>query len=121
MPAFLRIVHHAWVVFIAVYGLLILAGGMLDWKIARILWLRIFHLLMIFVAVVEVTFGLECPLTILEKRFTVRNGGNPYDHGFVVDCIRRVLGLTVSQRFLNHFYQALFVLFILFLFWFPAV
>jgi Protein of Unknown function (DUF2784) len=65
--------HFAFIVFVAV-------GGLLAWRWPRTLWL---HVPAVAWGLGIVTVGYECPLTPLEKYFRRRGGEDSYDGGFV--------------------------------------
>ena len=59
--------HTAYVGFVVVGLLLILAGLVLRWKWVRNPWFRVIHLLAIGVVALEAANGVVCPLTLLER------------------------------------------------------
>ena len=70
---FVVVVHLAFIVFVAV-------GGLLAWRRPGLLWL---HVPSVMWAVATVTVGLTCPLTSLEKFLRDMAGGEGYGGGFV--------------------------------------
>ena len=75
------VVHFAFVVFVAV-------GGLLVWRRPALAWL---HLPALAWAVAIIAIGFTCPLTPLEKYFR-RLGGEPvYPGGFVDHYIENVV------------------------------
>lgn len=56
--------------------LLILIGGLLKWSWVRNFWLRMGHLLMIGIVVIQALLGVQCPLTTWEIQLRMA-GGTP--------------------------------------------
>jgi hypothetical protein len=75
------VVHFAFIVFVAV-------GGLMAWRWPRLLWL---HVPAVAWGLGIVTLGYECPLTPLEKRFRRRDGAEGYEGGFVDRYIEDVV------------------------------
>ncbi len=67
------VVHLAFILFVAV-------GGLLAWRWPWLLWL---HAPSLAWAVASITAGLDCPLTPLEKFFRRLAGQDGYAGGFV--------------------------------------
>lgn len=67
------VVHFAFIVFVAV-------GGLMAWRWPRLLWL---HVPAVAWGLGIVTLGYDCPLTPLEKYFRRRGGAAAYEGGFV--------------------------------------
>src|SRR5262245_22456888 len=59
-------VHLAFMVFVIVGLVLILAGAVLRWGWVRNFWFRLGHLLSIGFVAAEATIGMKCPLTVWE-------------------------------------------------------
>lgn len=62
------VVHFSWVAFVVLGQLAILVGMALGWGWVRSFAFRYVHLSMMAIVVVEVLFGITCPLTVWEKR-----------------------------------------------------
>jgi hypothetical protein len=75
------VVHFAFVVFVAV-------GGLLAWRWPRLL---LAHVPAVAWGLGGVTVGYDCPLTPLEKLFRRRAGQEPYEGGFVDRYIEDVV------------------------------
>jgi Protein of Unknown function (DUF2784) len=75
------VVHFAFVVFIAV-------GGLLAWRWPRLLWL---HVPAVIWGLGIVTIGYECPLTPLERYFRRLGGEHVPRAGFIDRYIEGVL------------------------------
>jgi Protein of Unknown function (DUF2784) len=67
------VVHFAFILFVAV-------GGLMAWRWPRLLWL---HVPAVIWGLAIVTVGYTCPLTPLEKYFERRGGAEAYEGGFV--------------------------------------
>jgi len=67
-------VHVAYVAFVVVGELLILAGWAVGWGWARNVWFRTAHLLAIGAVVVVELLGVRCPITVWEEAFRARAG-----------------------------------------------
>lgn len=63
------IIHIAYVAYIVVGLLLILAGLWRKWNWIRNLWFRFTHLAAILIVFFELIFQAWCPLTVLELQF----------------------------------------------------
>jgi hypothetical protein len=83
------VVHFAFVVFIAV-------GGLLAWRWPRILWL---HVPAVAWGVGIVAVGYECPLTPLEQWLRRLGGEHPSNTGFID---RYVEGVVYPERYTPH-------------------
>jgi Protein of Unknown function (DUF2784) len=85
------IIHVAFILFVAV-------GGLLAWHWRWLIWA---HLPAVVYAVAIVTVGFDCPLTPLEKDFRRLAGEQVYSGGFVNHYLTNVVypgGLTPLLR-----------------------
>lgn len=80
------IVHLAFIVFVAV-------GGIMAWRWPMLLWL---HVASVAYGAGIVTIGWECPLTPLEKYFRRLGNEQGYEGGFVD---RYVEGVIYPERY----------------------
>jgi hypothetical protein len=80
------LVHLAFIVFVAV-------GGVLAWRWPRLIW---FHLAAVAWGAGIVAIGWDCPLTPLEKHFRELGGEPGYRGGFVD---RYVEGVIYPERY----------------------
>lgn len=62
-------VHFAFVAFVLIGQLLILAGWIAGWQWVRNFSFRLLHLLSILVVAAQAFFGIECPLTTAEREY----------------------------------------------------
>lgn len=77
------IAHAAFVAFVVVGLILILAGGWRGWRWIRHPWFRIAHLAAIALVVLQAWLGVICPLTTLESYFRQRAGEPAYEGSFI--------------------------------------
>lgn len=83
---------HATYVFFVVFGLLaILIGLAMGKEWARNFWLRIIHLAMIGIVVLQAWLGVVCPLTTLENRLRRRAGQELYNTDFIEYWAHRLI------------------------------
>ena len=75
------LVHFAFIVFVAV-------GGLMAWRWPRLLWL---HVPAVAWGLSIVTVGYVCPLTPIEKYFRRRGDAEAYEGGFVDRYIEDVV------------------------------
>lgn len=68
------IIHVLYVGFVVVSVPLILLGWLLKWKWVRNCWYRIIHFLMMAIVVLEMVFGVTCPLTTWESDLRIAGG-----------------------------------------------
>ncbi|CAN5912446.1 hypothetical protein BH23PLA1_BH23PLA1_38950 [soil metagenome] len=83
---------HASYVFFVVFGLVaILIGLALGKSWARNFWLRMVHLTMIVVVVVQAWLGVVCPLTTLENWLRRQAGQELYETDFIEHWAHRLI------------------------------
>ncbi|SRR6266849_5064501 len=75
--------HVAYVAFIVLGQLLILAGLVFRWQWVRNFWFRLAHLIAIAIVAVEAAFNYTCPLTTLEYYLRERAGQQPSAESFI--------------------------------------
>jgi len=117
MADVLVVVHFAFVAWVVVGQLLILAGLVCRWEWVRNPWFRALHLLAIAVVAAEAAFSYECPLTTWERQLRVL-AHQPVDQAsFMGRLANRILFYQAPQEYfeLGHmlFGELVFVTFLL--------
>jgi hypothetical protein len=80
----LTVVVHATYVSFVVFGLAaILLGIVFRWSWVRNIWFRTIHLIAIAIVVGESLFGIDCPLTVWERRLREMAGQTGYTGDFL--------------------------------------
>ncbi len=83
---------HVAVVLFVVGGLvLVVAGNRLGWAWVNRWWLRLAHLGAIAYVAAQAWWGLECPLTTLERWLRAQAGGSTYGGEFMAHWLQRLL------------------------------
>ena len=77
------IVHAAYVLFVIIGFVLILAGIARGWDWVRDFRFRVGHLAAIAIVCVLWLTGIACPLTLLENRLREIDGSTGYSHDFI--------------------------------------
>ena len=86
------VVHAAYVLFVLGGQGLILLGWAVGWNWTRNAWFRWLHLGAIGLVVLEVVFGIYCPLTLIESDLRRQAGAAAYDEaGFIAYWVERLL------------------------------
>jgi hypothetical protein len=83
------VVHLAFILFVAV-------GGLLAWRWPRLMWL---HLATVVYGAGIIVIGWDCPLTPLEKGLRERGGQSVYEGGFVD---RYIEGVVYPEEYAAH-------------------
>jgi hypothetical protein len=84
-------VHVAYVAFIVLGQLLILAGVVFRWQWVRNFWFRLTHLVAIAIVAVEAAFNYTCPLTTLEYYLRTQAGEQPSAESFIGRLMQSVI------------------------------
>jgi hypothetical protein len=84
-------VHVAYVAFIVLGQLLILAGLVFRWQWVRSFWFRLVHLVAIAIVAIEAAFNYTCPLTTLEYYLRERAGQQPSAESFMGRLMQSVI------------------------------
>ena len=84
-------VHTAFVAFVILGLVLIVLGGLRDWRWVRNPWFRLGHLMAIAVVVAQAWLGVICPLTTLEMTFRARAGAATYIGSFIAHWLEELL------------------------------
>ncbi len=90
-------VHAVFVLFVVAGQVAILTGWICNWHWTTNLIFRLIHLAAIGFVVVEVWFGIVCPLTSLEYELRVRAGQFPYEMSFIGYWLDRLLFYSASE------------------------
>ncbi len=87
----LLILHVAFVAFVVVGLVLILAGGVRGWAWVRNPWFRVVHLAAIGFVVLQAWLGRVCPLTTWEMALRAQAGDATYAGSFIAFWLGEVL------------------------------
>lgn len=90
-------IHTLFVLFVVGGQILILTGWLQGWSWTRHRWFRILHLTAISFVVVEVLFGLWCPLTTWENSLRELAGQQGYTLSFIGYWLDRLLYYNAPQ------------------------
>ena len=85
------VLHVAFVAFVLIGLLCIVAGGLRSWDWVRNPWFRLVHLGAIAVVVGQSWLGRICPLTTWEMMLRERGGQTTYETTFISYWLQRVL------------------------------
>ena len=85
------VVHAAYVSFVVLGLLAILAGIAFRWKWVRNPWFRWIHIAMIGIVVAEALAGIPCPLTVWERQLRTGQGRSPMRATFIGYWTHRLL------------------------------
>jgi len=92
------LVHTAYVAFVVVGFVLIVAGIARGWKWVRTFWFRTAHILAIGCVWAQSLGGISCPLTTLEDRLRQAGGSTGYSREFVGYWIDRLIFYDFPPR-----------------------
>lgn len=85
------VAHFAYVLFVVLGLVAIVAGLATGRRWARNFWLRVVHLAMIGVVVAQAWLGVRCPLTTLENRLRVAGGQAIHQQDFIEYWVHRLM------------------------------
>ena len=85
------LLHFAFVLFVIIGLLLIVAGGLKRWQWVRNGWFRLAHLGAIGVVVAQAWLGRVCPLTTLEMWLRQEAGQAAYEGSFIQHWVGELL------------------------------
>ena len=100
------VTHFAFVVFVVVGFVLILAGLLARWSWIHNRLFRIAHLAAIGIVVLQAWFGQLCPLTIWENALRRRAGQSEYDETFVEHWLHEILFYQAEPWIFTAIYTA---------------
>jgi hypothetical protein len=105
------VIHFAFVAFVVVGLMAVLAGRFLRWTWVRNFWFRVAHLLAISIVAGEALGGIICPLTTWESRLRELAGeSGAYPDSFIQHWVHRVMFFEASQSVFTVIYVAFFAL-----------
>lgn len=85
------VLHAAYVLFVILGLLAVLAGWLLKWRWIHNLWFRGIHLAMILIVVLEAWLGITCPFTTWEKELRRLAGQAAYQGDFLANFVHDAL------------------------------
>ena len=103
-------VHVALVVFVLAVPLLLPLGHPRGWRWTRRRGVRIAHLVVLGVVVLEAWLGVLCPLTHWEMQLRAAAGGVTYEGDFIAHWLGRVLYVEAPAWVFTLVYSAFFAL-----------
>ena len=87
----LLLLHAAFVAFVVLGLLLIIAGRFRQWSWVRNPWFRLAHLVAIGIVVLQSWLGIVCPLTTWENALRARAGAATYSGAFIAHWVENLL------------------------------
>ncbi len=99
------VVHGLYVGFVVIGFVLILLGLARGWQWVRQPALRSAHLAAIGIVVVQVWFGIDCPLTTLESFLRLKAGEAGYGTSFIQHWLYRLLYYRADTRVFGVIYS----------------
>lgn len=100
------VAHFAYVLFVMLGLLAILAGRLLHWEWTRGIRFRILHGAAILIVVAEAWCGITCPLTTWENALRRLGGQSTYEGDFIAEFAHNVLFVSASPAVLTACYTA---------------
>jgi hypothetical protein len=91
MADLVLLAHLAYVAFVLLGQVLILAGGLRRWQWVKNPWFRWAHLAAIGVVVAQAWLGIICPLTDLEMALREKAGDPTYEGTFIAHWLHQIL------------------------------
>ena len=107
------VIHFAFVVFVVVGFVLILAGLLAHWRWIHNRIFRLAHLTAIGIVVLQAWFGQLCPLTIWENALRRRAGQPDYTETFVEHWLHEILFYQAEPWIFTTIYTAFGMLVVL--------
>jgi Protein of Unknown function (DUF2784) len=101
--------HLMYFLFVA-GGLICIVIGANRWSWVRNMGFRVGHLVAVYIVISEDTFGIPCPLNVLESSLRGNEGGQPAATGGVGGVLDFLLRDTISPQALDIIYWSLAVL-----------
>jgi hypothetical protein len=106
-------VHMAYVLFVIVGFVLVLAGIVLRWRWIRNVWFRFAHLASILIVAAEALAGITCPLTVWEQNLRRLAGQTAYQGDFIANWIHETLFIEAEPWVFTLAYTAFALLVLL--------
>ncbi len=100
------ILHVMFVIFVVLSLILITVGRWRSWGWVRNPWFRLAHLLAIGVVVLQVWFGVLCPLTVLEKWLRAKAGETLFEGSFITHWLGELLYINAPEWVFGVVYTA---------------
>lgn len=114
---------HAGIVGFAVLGqLLFMAGGLKGWAWVRKVWIRLAHLALTLLVLVQSWMGATCPLTVWEqalRRQAGQGGQTVYSESFIEHWLSRLIFFTAPEWVFMAAYTVFGALVLLTWWWIP--
>lgn len=100
------IAHAAYVLFVVIGQIAIVAGYLCRATWIRHFWIRVIHLAFIAFVVAESWLNIVCPLTTLEKHLRRKGGGEGYEGDFIGRWVHELLFVNWSPLTFTIIYTA---------------
>lgn len=113
------VVHVGIVLFVVLGQLAIVLGGWQGWAWVRHFGLRVTHLALIAIVVLQAWLGRICPLTIWEQTLRQQAGETSYSDSFVEHWLSRLIFFDAPWWVFVAAYSAFAVVVVLSWIWFP--
>ncbi len=98
--------HLAYVLFVIVGLLAVLAGFVMKWRWVKNPWFRWIHFSMIGIVVVEALLSITCPLTTLENWLRIKSGAATQSGSFVGRLSHELLFINLPPHMFVYLYCA---------------
>jgi Protein of Unknown function (DUF2784) len=112
-------VHVAYVSFVVLGQLAILAGVWRGWAWVRNRWFRLAHLLAIMIVALEAVFNIACPLTVWEGRLREAAGSQAVEGTFIGRWLHDLIFFELPPWVFTAVYVGFAVLVLATLWWVP--
>ncbi|MFK7738660.1 MAG: DUF2784 domain-containing protein [Pirellulaceae bacterium] len=100
------LLHLAYVLYVLLGQVAIMAGYRFRWSWTRSPWFRISHVSMIGIVVVEALLSITCPLTTLETYLRLEGGQTVRDGSFIGRLAHDALFVSLDSATLTFLYCA---------------
>jgi hypothetical protein len=113
------IVHFSIVLFVVGGLIVIVAGGLLGWRLVRSLWFRLAHLAAIAIVAAQAWLGAICPLTTLEMWLRAKAQQTTYTGSFVEFWLQQLIYYDAPWWVFTLAYSAFALIVVAAWFYFP--